>query len=607
MDKIFSESTNSLPTTTNSLEDIRTTNYKKWQLYSYRLLVIGAIILAIGIVINWFNLIKVGNSDGGIRQGDIANQSAQLKTWINCNDVRDAVEDNGKIYVACLGGVMVVNKDTGEILDEINIEDGLLSDTITDLLLINNNLYIGSQGGVDIYNFQTGYHDQISTRSGLPSNYNIRLAYDNENVWIGTFKGLARLNQATGNIDTFTDEIPVDNSQVNIQTILVTDKAVYAYANSNAYTKGYIARYDKQLKTWSNWGGRDLNSVFLLGLSEFDGKIYVYTNETVYTANDTVDSKLSQSKVGTKDSSYRYLGSYGEYSFSYKQNSIYSYNLKTGETVKLASNVDFGQNGPIVNKSIYTFPLDGNKPWLVEYDGMTGLAKTLSLNRPSSFLGIHGSINSEVFVGTNRGLYLIDFSGKNLNFSSENLVTSFTNFDPNFQIIQIPNSNKFGFFSQNCDMTCGKAQFIIYDYLEHTSRSDNPPSDILPEVNTPYDTSLLLSYIGTDDKNKLIFNNSSQNFDVKWFSYDPESGWKTEDTQPNIVLKYEKQNCAPTFKYDLQQKLIRSEAIDCDKDQLSHLFPDGIASLLRLQDGYVGVYTWGGLFSYMPNLINEKK
>ncbi len=607
MDKKKSEPTTSSTATSAGLEDGHANSYKKRQTYTFSLLVVSVIILAVSTVIFLSKLIKVGNFDSVVKQEISVNQSESLNTWINCNDVRDVVEDANKIYVACLGGVLVVNKDTGEVLDEINVEDGLQSDTATDLLLINNSLYVGSQGGVDIYNLQTNDHTQISTISGLPSNYNIKLGYDGEDIWIGTFKGLARFNLATGSIDTFTDEIPVDNSQVNIQTILVTDKAVYAYANSNAYTRGYIARYDKQLKTWSNWGGRDLYNAFLLGLSEYDGKIYVYTSETIYVANDSPDSKLSQSKVGTKDSAYRYLGSYGEYSFNYKQNSIYRYNLKTNEVVKLASNVDFGQNGPIVNKSIYTFPLDSKKPWLVSYDGLTGLEKTISLSRPSAFFGVYGSINNEVFIGTNRGLYLIDFSNKNPNFSSQNLVTTFANFDPNFQIIQIPNSNKFGFFSQNCEMTCSKAQFTIYDYLDRTSRSDNPPSDISPKVNTPSDASLLLSYIGIDDKDKLIFSNSSQNFDTKWFSYDLVSGWSDEDKQPNIVSKYEKQNCPPTFKYDLQQNITHSEDINCGKDQLNLPFPDGITSLLRLQDKYIGVYTWGGLFSYTPHLLNEKK
>lgn len=541
-------------------------------------------------------------------------QSSYLETWINCSDVRDVVEESNQLYVACLGGVLVVDSSTGEVTNEINLVDGLSSDTVTDLELINSNLYIGTQGGLNIYNLQTKEVNQISTMSGLPSNHNIRLARDNNNIWIGTFRGLAKLDTTTGVITNYKDKIPVDNSETNIQNLHVTENAVYAYANSNAYTAGYIARYDKQTNTWSNWGGKNFNGHFVFGLNSLDGEIYVFTDRAAYSATDEIDSVLvdftafnkKNEAINSKDKFYRYLGSHKEYSFIFKQNSIYKYDIKKDEMTEFVSNADFGQNGPLIKKDIYTFPSSKDKPWLLTYNVDTGLIKETSLNRPSTFLDVYASIDNEVFVGTNKGMYLVDMSKEKLDFGQQNLISDLVDFEFGIDVISIASTSKVVFFGQSCEMSCNEARLVVYDHLDRTTKADNPPTTIKPNKKVTYNANMTLILVGFDKDGKLIFNNSNQDFDVKWLSYDLESGWAIETQEPAIVSKYEKSDCAPSFSFDSQGKEINSNITSCTKSEVNLPFPEGVKSLLKIQDSYIGVYTWGGLFRYTQNNSNEK-
>lgn len=44
--------------------------------------------------------------------------------WINCDDVRNVIEENNSLYVACLGGVLIIDT-SGSVIDQISMTDGL--------------------------------------------------------------------------------------------------------------------------------------------------------------------------------------------------------------------------------------------------------------------------------------------------------------------------------------------------------------------------------------------------------------------------------------------------------------------------------------------------
>ncbi len=50
--------------------------------------------------------------------------------WMNCADMRDVIEEKDRLYIACLGGVLVVDKE-GKVIDQITMADGLGNQTAT--------------------------------------------------------------------------------------------------------------------------------------------------------------------------------------------------------------------------------------------------------------------------------------------------------------------------------------------------------------------------------------------------------------------------------------------------------------------------------------------
>ena len=72
-----------------------------------------------------------------------------IKQWPNCSDIRGVVEENDKLYVACLGGLLILDEKSGD-LSQLTTTDGINSSTLTSLVKDGDKLYIGSQNGVNI-------------------------------------------------------------------------------------------------------------------------------------------------------------------------------------------------------------------------------------------------------------------------------------------------------------------------------------------------------------------------------------------------------------------------------------------------------------------------
>lgn len=105
----------------------------------------------------------------------------------------------GKILLACTYGLLLLDKTSGD-LDLLL--DGYL---IQDLLVVDKEIWLATQGdGLIRYNVESRTSQQITTESGLPSDYVNSILYSGDYLWVGTEKGLCQLTLLGCKIQTYS-------------------------------------------------------------------------------------------------------------------------------------------------------------------------------------------------------------------------------------------------------------------------------------------------------------------------------------------------------------------------------------------------------------------
>ncbi len=113
-------------------------------------------------------------------------------------------------------------------------------------------LWIGTlNNGVIRYNKLTQISQTYGTRDGLPHNtiYDIKIDKDKDEVWIGTFSGVAHYHRSTEQWTVYNkkdDLLPA----ADIVALAVTPERVWI-----GTSEGGMAVYDRKLNYWQNFGG----------------------------------------------------------------------------------------------------------------------------------------------------------------------------------------------------------------------------------------------------------------------------------------------------------------------------------------------------------------
>lgn len=145
-------------------------------------------------------------------------------------------------------------------------------------------LWIGTLNhGVIRYNKHTTFPEIFDRRNVLPDNtiYDIKIDSTNDEVWIGTFAGVARHVRSTGDWMKYSkvagDGLPADD----IVALAVTPDRVWIGTSQNG-----MAVYNRSMESWQNFGAFD--NLDLKAGSEvvsFD----VSTNKVFFTWNYSMD------------------------------------------------------------------------------------------------------------------------------------------------------------------------------------------------------------------------------------------------------------------------------------------------------------------------------
>ena len=209
---------------------------------------------------------------------------------IPSNQIQAIAVDGKKLWIGTPKGLAQIDLSTGtwqpvtDITDHINtLFDEETPIDVRALAVDNQELWIGTLNrGVIRYNKQTTFPDIFDRRNGLPDNtiYDIKIDDANNEVWIGTFAGVARYQRSTGNWINYSekgDGLPADA----IVALAVTPERVWIGTSQNG-----LAVYIRDLDTWQKFGS--LENLDLKAGSEivsFD----VSRNKVFFTWNYSVD------------------------------------------------------------------------------------------------------------------------------------------------------------------------------------------------------------------------------------------------------------------------------------------------------------------------------
>ena len=499
-----------------------------------------------------------------------------LGQWINCNDVRDIITEGDTLYVACYGGVLVLNKN-GEIKEQITKTTGLGNHTSTSLVKIDDNLYVGSQDGFTRYNLKTKEAKKISVGEGLVNGSNIILREDGTDIWVGTFDGLSKYSTTTGVITNYRTELANKSTKYNISNILVTPSSVYVIVLASAESSGGVARFDKPTQTWERFDETSFASsttnpsrIDLYKLAQIGEKVYVADSGTMIweTENKKASNWKPLSEIMGKivDSPQKHanlLGSQGEKLYVQQDKQIYVVTPSSNATeifMTLSPNT-FGGISPIIFRE--------NKMWYIQpYSEWIGIdipsknESKLSLERPSKFSSLLGVIDSTLFLVADASVYSL-----NKNQFKKELDLSNGTFDVVPTFYPIVDSDKIFMSFQSCGQACTESLFYLYDYKAKKSNKLTVPDSIQKQYletnqfGAQHPPIVFNSF--NKEKNTIILNvTGSKAFTL---SYSLQNNtWDLQSTTPTVYPPIDRITCIPSFTYTKSNKFEQTTCLSED-------------------------------------------
>jgi hypothetical protein len=395
------------------------------------------------------------------------------KSHVGCSDIREVVEENGKYYIACYGGVVVMDKTSGKILSQITMDKGLSDFVTTGLILKGNTLYIGTQDGLTIWDLIKNTGKKLSVNEGLPNGANILLKEDGKYIWIGTFDGLARLNTENNQLETFRKELtPYPDEKINVSSIAITKNYVYFSIVASARSSGFIARYNKNNSNWDKFNALSFNDtteyarVDAFGLCSVGNGIVFTEDKTLWTILDQENTKPL--KIFTAD-----------FNDSINMDILCSGNSVLFNTLK--------------SKLVYTDdkvrPFDSNldSNLLKEYEirkNKTDFTKVFGDNNPGAFFQMLGVIDDNVYLATFTGFWVYNAGSDKL---TQITIPDKLSLDTmgSFIFWPVEGSNKYVLSEQTCGMGCEKPLFYVCTYPNNQCSALNLSSEANKLISPP--------------------------------------------------------------------------------------------------------------------------
>ena len=222
---------------------------------------------------------------------------------IPSNQIQAIAVDGTTLWIGTPKGLAQIDLSTGtwqpvtDITDHINtLFDEETPIDVRALAADEQELWIGTLNhGIIRYNKGTTFPDIFDIRNGLPDNtiYDIKIDNDSDEVWIGTFAGVARYLRSTGKWRNYSkaggDGLPADD----IVALAITPERIWIGTSQNG-----MAVYNRGVKIWQSFGTLD-NLDLKAGSSivSFD----VNRDKVFFTWNYSVDKANGYGEIQVND------------------------------------------------------------------------------------------------------------------------------------------------------------------------------------------------------------------------------------------------------------------------------------------------------------------
>jgi hypothetical protein len=378
--------------------------------------------------------------------------AAHSKSHVGCSDIREVVEENGRYYIACIGGVLVLDKNSGQVLNQITMSKGLSDFVTTGLIKKGNTLYIGTQDGLTIWDLYTNTGKKLSVGEGLPNGANILLKEDGKYIWIGTFDGLARLDTENGRLETFREELsPYEGEKLSVPSMATTKDYVYFSIVASEYSSGFVARYNKVSSMWEKFDTSAFGDagqyarIDAFGLCNVSDGIFLVEGKTLWKISDEEGAKPLR---------------------------IFTASFNDGIEWNILCSKDSVLFNTYKNKLVYTdgkvrpFDSEADKKLLEEYEtrkNKTDFKRVFGENNSGTFYQMLGVINDNVYLTTYTGLWVYSI---NLDKLTPITLPDKSTLDSmgNSIFWPIEGSNRYVVFEQTCGMGCETPMFYVCNY-----------------------------------------------------------------------------------------------------------------------------------------------
>jgi hypothetical protein len=530
-------------------------------------IVIGIIIAIFLILISaatayYFFVFKNQTKNSGILPEAKVTNLQPPKYWINCDDKRQVIEEGNLLYIGCLGGVLIIDKTTGEVKDQISMANGMGDVTAESIVKKGDTLYIGTQDGISIFNLKTREAKKISVKEGLVNGANVELSEDGDNIWVTTFNGVTLFNPAKGTLTNYRTELDSQAEKVDVVNALVTDKYVYFLEVASVYSSGAVIRYDKSAGTFKtfkpdSFGKTDQYArIDFNYVGNFGGLVFVGDSNSIFEIDENGDDtwkkiespfEFVKQDTGLSDNVILHIlqNSDTKGLLLSSENKIYRYTPSTGTTERIYdfgksyTDILFHNSGP----KIWFNPPTNSGNWIsfLDLNNLQVTNYTLK-DRPQAFGQVVALIDDEPIIDTSAGIYKYSIDqGKFVEF-----LGGLSGFNGNFQqpLFQpIPGTSEVFIFRQVCGQGCEKPAFDLYNYADGTSKELILPSAISTLGSTQVPGGVIYDFFSLSWRNfangKIGLSYSNNGIE-KYIVYDINSGeWSSATKIPEGVNKFD--------------------------------------------------------------------
>lgn len=578
-------------------------------------LVGGLVLILLVTVILGAYFVFLKPKDGNITGSGNKKTIELPRYFANCDDVREVVEEDNKLFIACLGGVVVVNKDSGEVTDQVALPDGLGNSVATSLVKKGEKLFIGTQDGVTVFDLATRQAQKLSVAEGLTNGANLILFDGGDKIWAGTFDGLSLIDVNTLEIKNYKSELDPESEQQQIVNILLGEKYTYLLEVAHAKSGGAVIRFnnaDGSIKTFkaADFGDTgpyarlDLNSI-----ARFGSKVFVAQGSSMYYLDEAAEETWKK-----LESPFEFIKTDAKLDYNpivnllpnpdskgilmYSGNKIYKFVPGSDSTEVL---YDFGKYAGLIFKN------SGNSIWFKDADpggfiaklNLTSLAieKVAMKGRPVAIGSLLATVNdTNALVGNTDGIYHYDLASDSFEKVIASDKSKLATLDmPN--LIAIPGTSKIFIYWQGCGQVCDEPVFVLYDYATKQASFLDVPEDVAKTINRGSDTEpniASVSLMWTDFDNGqlgLELTNVTIGETPKKIAFNPnENTWKLIDEKPETakdLYSTDRVICNKSYSYTDNKFEDQECVVTAENDEFKFAIEDGKIKQTNKNDGSV--------------------